>query len=299
GCCCSQADAIAPVAECQRSRSISPDLIALEQVVRGGSERLHAVAEVAGNDIPLAGAGAADGGRGCRIQQYPVLLISQCMQTIGRRADQVPRDQVCRRVLRRADQLDAGSQVAGNQIGRTGRRPADGVRSRADDVDALTIGLGDGSARVCSHLVALYQVAAAAAQDDARGRETGDYQALDNALSARENKAVAARPGAGAIDLDQRRTCVLPLARGLARAIDQNGIGDLWQRTEQRDALDARARNIEVDRAGAGIPIDLIDSPAKRTRTAVVGRILNEVSGQQESWFHELDAGPSVPAASP
>jgi hypothetical protein len=63
--------------------------------------------------------------------------------------------------------------------------------------------------------------------------------------------------------------------------------------------LDARARNIEVDRSGAGILVDLIDSLAKRTPTAVVGRTLNEVSGQQEPRFHQLDAGPSVPVASP
>ncbi len=46
-----------------------------------------------------------------------------------------------------------------------------------------------------------------------------------------------------------------------------------------RDPLDTRAGNSELDRTGAGVRIHLGDSPAQRTRPAVVSRTAYDVSG--------------------
>ena len=98
-------------------------------------------------------------------------------------------------------------------------------------------------------------------------------------------------PGLRAVDLDQVRSGV----SRLTGAVDDDGVGDLGQRAGQRDELDARAGQIERDRARAESELTSAIAHRRVPTPPSSPRTLHRPGRQQDARLHRLHAGQPGP----
>ena len=232
--------AVTHIAQSGRPRRIRADIVAGDDVARGGrAGDFNPRTRVARNHVPRAGGSSADGVVRSAGDQDAVEAIGPGRAPGGVQADVVPFDDVARRTR---FQPHAPVGIAGNDVALGGGRPADDGIGRIGEHDSRAV----GRRRVIgpkSEIVGLDDrpVDACDLNAVAPGKAV-DGKALDrHVVRGNVESVIRVR---SSLELDQRRARVT----GLTCPVDDHGIGDRRQRRGHVDRLRAAAGDVEIDR---------------------------------------------------
>ncbi len=151
-----QADAVQRIAEVQVGGGTSPNGVGLDACRARGTGHVYPIASIAADHVALARRYPTDLRFGRVRYLDPVARVAQRRRAIRPNPNLV----VENHSSRRPRDHDAGARVAGDDIPRSGRGPADGIRWRSDDRYSDPIRFGMSPCRGDPEIIARNDVAA-------------------------------------------------------------------------------------------------------------------------------------------